>query len=91
MEKSPSSEAKSRLPTQEILQISRNGNFRFTSKKLSELIPKLSQTNPFQVFTLCIFNVLSNIILSSTHTSLNGLIVFLIFKTKTHTIAVIVM
>jgi len=60
MEQDSSSEANSRLTTQEIPQISRNGNFRFSSNKLSELIPNFSQMNPFQVFTLCIFNVLFN-------------------------------
>jgi len=43
---------------------------------MSELIPNLSQMNPPQVFTLYIFNVLFNIILNSTHTFLNDLIVF---------------
>jgi len=70
------SEANSRLSTQEIPQISRKRNFRFSSNKMSELIPNLSQMNPPQVFTLYIFNVLFNIILNSTHTFLNDLIVF---------------
>ena len=76
MEQGPSSEANSRLSTPEIPQISQNRNFHFSSNKISELIPKLSQMNPSQVLTLSIFNVLFNIILNSTHTSLNGLIVF---------------
>jgi hypothetical protein len=90
MEQGPYSEAYSCLSTQEIPQISRNRNFRFSSNKMSELIPNPSKMNPPQVFTLCIFNVLFNI-LNSTHTSVNVLNVFLILKTKTHTIAVIVM
>lgn len=45
MEQGPSLGANSRLPTQEIPQISRNQNFRFSSHKLPELISNLSQMN----------------------------------------------
>ena len=52
MQQAPSSEAKSRYPTQEISQVSRNRNFRFSCNKTSELIPNISQMNSSQVFIL---------------------------------------
>jgi hypothetical protein len=91
MEQVPSSETNIRLSSQEIPQISRNWNFSFPSNKMSELIPNLTQMNPHQVLKLYIFNLIFNIIIKSTHTSINCLILFLIFKTKTHTIVITVM